>query len=294
MKYFEISRKSGDCHTTNLAVADGAQAWHTELILCNANIANLLFAVLDTKALNVSCTPSRPAVLSALISPRQAQCANSRRTAFSDPRAFRFTAHTFTMFSGPVIVDGKGHLLGRLASVIAKQALNGQEVIVVRCEQIDISGREHRNRRNFQSYLGKRTNTNPRWGPFHHRAPSKILMKAVRGMVPRKTKRGEAALARIKTFEGIPPEFSKKKRMVIPDALRVTHLRPGSSYTGLGRLAAEFGWKYAPLIRKMEAERKITSAADYEKKKALNKLKKKAVENADLSDVAPILSAAGY
>lgn len=192
------------------------------------------------------------------------------------------------------MVDGKGHLLGRLASIIAKQALNGQQVIVVRCEDIDVSGREHRNRKNFQSYLNKRTNTNPRWGPFHHRAPSKILMKAVRGMVPRKTKRGEAALARIKAYEGIPPDFAKKKRMVCPEALRVTHLRPSSKYTRLGRLASEFGWKYSSLIRKMEADRKIESAADYEKKKALNKLRVKATENANISDVTPILEASGY
>lgn len=198
------------------------------------------------------------------------------------------------MFTGPIVIDGKGHLLGRLASIIAKEALNGQEVIVVRCEQIDISGTEHRNRRNFQKYLGKRTATNPRWGPFHHRAPSKILMKAVRGMTPRKTKRGEAAMRRIKGYEGIPPEFSKKKRMVVPNALRVTHLRPSSKYTSLGRMAAEFGWKYAGLVRKMEAERKIDSAADYEKKKATNKLRIKATEKADLKEVSPVLEAAGY
>jgi ribosomal protein uL13 len=39
-----------------------------------------------------------------------------------------------------VIIDGKGHLLGRLASITAKQLLNGQKVVVVRTEQINISG----------------------------------------------------------------------------------------------------------------------------------------------------------
>ena len=39
-----------------------------------------------------------------------------------------------------VVVDGKGHLLGRLASTVAKQLLNGQKVVVVRCEQLNISG----------------------------------------------------------------------------------------------------------------------------------------------------------
>jgi hypothetical protein len=50
-----------------------------------------------------------------------------------------------------VVVDGKGHLLGRLASTVAKQLLNGQKVVVVRCEQLNISG---------EFFRAKRTSTN--------------------------------------------------------------------------------------------------------------------------------------
>jgi ribosomal protein uL13 len=39
-----------------------------------------------------------------------------------------------------VVIDGKGHLLGRLASIVAKQLLNGQKVVIVRCEALNISG----------------------------------------------------------------------------------------------------------------------------------------------------------
>ena len=39
-------------------------------------------------------------------------------------------------------------------------------------------------------------------------------------MIPHKTKRGEAALARLKTYEGVPPPYDKTKRVVIPDALK--------------------------------------------------------------------------
>lgn len=39
-------------------------------------------------------------------------------------------------------------------------------------------------------------------------------------MIPHKTKRGEAALARLKVYEGVPPPYDKMKRMVIPDALK--------------------------------------------------------------------------
>jgi large subunit ribosomal protein L13Ae len=40
----------------------------------------------------------------------------------------------------PIVVDGRGHLMGRLASIVAKQLLSGQKVVVVRTEEILISG----------------------------------------------------------------------------------------------------------------------------------------------------------
>ena len=39
-----------------------------------------------------------------------------------------------------MVIDGKGHLLGRLASTVAKQLLNGQKIVVTRCEALNISG----------------------------------------------------------------------------------------------------------------------------------------------------------
>jgi len=50
-------------------------------------------------------------------------------------------------FEAVIVVDGKGHLLGRLASTIAKQILNGQKVVVVRCEELNISGEFFRSKR---------------------------------------------------------------------------------------------------------------------------------------------------
>lgn len=50
------------------------------------------------------------------------------------------------MQSTPFVVDGKGHLLGRLASVLAKQILSGQQVTVVRAELLNVSGSFFRNK----------------------------------------------------------------------------------------------------------------------------------------------------
>uniref|UniRef100_A0A0E0GTY9 Uncharacterized protein n=1 Tax=Oryza nivara TaxID=4536 RepID=A0A0E0GTY9_ORYNI len=39
-----------------------------------------------------------------------------------------------------VVVDARHHMLSRLASIIAKELLNGKRVVVVRCEEICMSG----------------------------------------------------------------------------------------------------------------------------------------------------------
>jgi large subunit ribosomal protein L13Ae len=45
-----------------------------------------------------------------------------------------------------VVIDCRGHLLGRLASVVAKQLLEGQKIVAVRCEGLNISGKFIRNK----------------------------------------------------------------------------------------------------------------------------------------------------
>merc|ERR1712216_5866 len=107
------------------------------------------------------------------------------------------------------VIDCKNHLLGRLASIIAKELLCGQRVVCVRCEDINISGGFYRNKLKYLDFLRKRTNTNPTHGPFHHRAPGRVLHRVLRGMIPHKTARGAAAMERLKCFEGIPPPYDK-------------------------------------------------------------------------------------
>ena len=50
------------------------------------------------------------------------------------------------VFQKLVVVDTRGHLLGRLASLIAKELLMGQHVVCVRCEEINMSGAIWRNK----------------------------------------------------------------------------------------------------------------------------------------------------
>ncbi|KAJ2795218.1 60S ribosomal protein L16A [Coemansia guatemalensis] len=190
-------------------------------------------------------------------------------------------------FAKVYIIDAKGHLLGRLASVVAKLILNGQRVVVVRCEEMNVSGSFFRNKIKLQNYLHKRCLSNPTRGPFHFRAPSRIFYRALRGMVPHKTARGEAALGRLKVFEGVPPPYDKMKRMVIPRALRVINLKPGRKFTTLSRMATEVGWKYQDVVANLEKKRKVRAQAFYERKKAIANIRHKAV-TAKEAELAPI------
>ncbi|KAK3415240.1 hypothetical protein EUGRSUZ_H00799 [Eucalyptus grandis] len=229
-----------------------------------------------------------------------------------------------------VVVDARHHMLGRLASIVAKELLNGQRVVVVRCEEICMSGGLVRQKMKYMRFLRKRMNTKPSHGPIHFRAPAKIFWRTVRGMIPHKTKRGAGALARLKAYEGVPPPYDKTKRMVIPDALkyvscfhlccvhfgtvfsvvayvnlmcnlhcdlyRVLRLQKGHKYCLLGRLSSEVGWNHYDTIRELEKKRKERAQAVYERKKQLTKLRVKAEKVAEekLGSQVDILATVKY
>ncbi|PWN32034.1 ribosomal protein L13 [Meira miltonrushii] len=180
--------------------------------------------------------------------------------------------------SKPYLVDGKGHLMGRLASIVAKEILNGQNVTVVRCELINISGNTFRNKIKFHDFMHKRHLVNPKKsGPFHHRAPSRIFARAVRGMVPHKTARGAAAMNRLKVYEGMPPPFDRQKKFVVPQALRVLRLKPGRKFATLKAISADAGWKYEAVVDKLEEKRKVKAAAYQERRTAAHKKRAAAI-----------------
>merc|ERR1712146_268577 len=157
-------------------------------------------------------------------------------------------------FEKLVVIDARGHLMGRLASFVAKEALNGQKVVVVRCEELVISGSFIRN--------------NLKKGPFHHRSPADMFLRVMRGMLPHKQYRGSAAFQRIKCVEGIPEPFNSIKRVVVPDALRIQRLRPGRKFSCLGKLASDLGWGYSDVVANYETKRKEKNAEWYGKVKA--------------------------
>ena len=200
-------------------------------------------------------------------------------------------ARAVTMFEKLVVIDCKNHLMGRLASIVAKEMLSGQKIVCVRCEHINISGSFYRNKLKFLDKLRKRTNTNPAHGPYHHRAPARIFHRVIRGMIPHKTHRGKCAMERLKCFEGIPEEYATKKRVVVPDAFRVTRLKPGRRFCVLGRISNEIGWKHGDTVLRLEKKREQKASAYWAEKV---KLEKKAIAVAAKHPGDKVLAQFGY
>merc|ERR1711935_919170 len=198
------------------------------------------------------------------------------------------------MFEKEVIIDGKGHLMGRPASIVAKQLLRGQKVVVVRCEAINISGSLFRNNLTFHEFLRKANNTNPRRNFKHFRSPSRMFWRTLRGMLPHKSPRGKAALDRLRVFEGIPYPYDQKKRMVVPEALKVLRMKSHRNFCVLGDLARGVGWNRAPIVASLEEKRKVKSEKYYAVKAKKIEAKKKALGDKSVAKVSAELAKHGF
>merc|ERR1719460_2317395 len=144
-----------------------------------------------------------------------------------------------------------------------------------RCEEINMSGAIWRNKLKYAAFKRKRQAACKHHGHYHFRAPSKILFRTVRGMVPHKTTRGAIAMDRLKSFDGIPHPYDEKKRVVVPAALKALRLKTHRKFTRLGDLSKEFGWKSSAVLSRLEEKRKVKSQEFYKKRLADLKAKSK-------------------
>lgn len=177
------------------------------------------------------------------------------------------------------VIDGKGHLMGRLASICAKELLEGKKIVIIRCDKIEKSGKHIRNKLKIISRSKKRTNTNPKHGPFHFKTPSQVFWKTIRGMIPHKTFRGSSALMRLKLYDGIPKNLNTTKKLIVPCALRVIKLAPGRKYTQIGEIFNEIGWTKKKNIEEKEEKYKTIGKKFWQTKYRLIQKFNKSIEN---------------
>ncbi|MBI4438610.1 50S ribosomal protein L13 [Candidatus Woesearchaeota archaeon] len=107
-----------------------------------------------------------------------------------------------------MIIDAKNQVLGRFATVAAKKALQGEDVIVVNCEKAVITGKKSVVLAKYKLLMEA---GQPTKGPFIRRRPDMFVRRAIRGMLPRKRARGRDAFKRIKCFIDVPADIDAKK-----------------------------------------------------------------------------------
>jgi len=135
------------------------------------------------------------------------------------------------------IIDAKGLILGRMASMVAKRLLNGESIIIVNAEEAVISGKRPSLIREAEDFLQV---GHFRKGPFHARRPETIVKRVIRGMLPRRNARGKEALKRLRVFLGVPQEFKDKEKETISETDARSLRCP---YIKVSELARAIGWK---------------------------------------------------
>jgi len=134
------------------------------------------------------------------------------------------------------IINAQELIIGRMASIIAKRLLNGEEIIIVNAEKAVISGRKKSKVIEAKEFLEVGY---PRKGPFHYRRPDRIVRRTVRGMLPYKQPKGKQAYKHLKVFVGTPEEVKEHKMETLVHA-RAEKLK--CPYFTVGELAKEIGW----------------------------------------------------
>jgi len=134
-------------------------------------------------------------------------------------------------------IDASEHVLGRLASVVAKRLLDGEEIVVVNAERALVTGDRAGI---FREFKWRREVGSQRKGPFYPKRPDRILERAIRGMVPHKRPRGKTAMKRLKVCVAVPAEYKDKKLEKIPEASHVTT----ESFVSLGEISRYLGAEF--------------------------------------------------
>ncbi len=111
-----------------------------------------------------------------------------------------------------MIIDATNMILGRVATVAAKKALEGEKVEIINAEKAIITGKRSEI---VANYTNRRKRGNPFHGPIIRRTPHMFVKRAIRGMLPYKKERGKTAFKKITCHKGVPETLKDKKSITL-------------------------------------------------------------------------------
>ena len=134
------------------------------------------------------------------------------------------------------IIDADGAILGRLATKVSQEALEGEEIIIVNAEKAAVTGNKDQI---YQKYKERYDRGSKDWGPHYPRTPDRIVKRTIRNMLPKKTS-GKEALKNIEVNMGVPmeyqdAEFNNLKTKYIDEI-------KGNNYIRIEDISRYLGW----------------------------------------------------
>jgi large subunit ribosomal protein L13 len=127
-----------------------------------------------------------------------------------------------------IVIDGTNATLGRLASYAAKQALQGNEIVIVNAEKIIILGNRPEIAERYKKWVKQGGSSQK--GPKVIRTAERILKRTIRGMVPHKYGRGVDAMEKIMCYNAVPEKYESVKKITAGK-------EKGGKFITLGELA---------------------------------------------------------
>ncbi len=114
-----------------------------------------------------------------------------------------------------IVIDAAGCSMGRLAAFAAKQALKGDRILIFNAEKAVISGKLESLFADYKNRHDAKSQVNPwRYGPKRPKNPDRFLRRAIRGMLPWKRARGQAAFKRVMVYMGRPEKVIQKREHI--------------------------------------------------------------------------------
>lgn len=132
-----------------------------------------------------------------------------------------------------IVINAENCVAGRLASLVAKRLLKGEEIAIVNAEKAIVTGKPEAVIEIFEQKIKR---GDPYHGPFYPKRADRILRRIVRGMLPYHKPKGRSAYKRLKVYIGIPNELKEERMEVLPHAL----LKSECKFIYLGEISKRF------------------------------------------------------
>lgn len=137
------------------------------------------------------------------------------------------------------VIDANDLIMGRLASTVAKELLDGEQIAIVNAENAVISGSKVRT---LTDYKEKRDIGSIEHGPHYPKRPDRIITRTIRGMLPYKRDSGKKAMSRLKVHVGVPSHFENTECTTVEGA-ELSRLSR-NKFVKLGEVSRRLGAKF--------------------------------------------------